>query len=50
VKPSRISSMYLSLGAAALGPLSYPFAKRFIKRDQPTEPVVVDDVVIWSDT
>ena len=50
VQDSGISSMYLSVGAALLGPLSYPFAKRFIKRDQPTEPVVVDDVVIWSDT
>lgn len=50
VQDSGISSMYLSVGAALLGPISYPFAKRFIKRDKPTEPVVVDDIVIWSDT
>jgi amino acid transporter len=42
-------AMYLSFGAAALGPLTYPFMKRFVKRDKKMEPVVVDGQVIWSE-
>jgi amino acid transporter len=43
-----ISALYLSLAAAALGPITYPLAKRFWKKDHPTEPVVVDGETIWS--
>jgi amino acid transporter len=45
-----ISALYLSLIAAALGPISYPFASRLIKRSKPTEPVVVDGKTIWSES
>ena len=44
-----ISALYLSIGAAALGPISYPFVKRFLKRDQRMMPVVVDGETIWSE-
>lgn len=48
VAESGISALYLSLGAAALGPITYPIAKRLFKRGTPTEPVVVDGQTIWS--
>ena len=44
-----ISALYLSFAAAALGPITYPFAKRFLKRDKRMEPVVVDGETIWSE-
>jgi amino acid transporter len=44
-----VSALYLSLFAAALGPLTYPLASRFIKRDKTMEPVVVDGVTLWSE-
>lgn len=49
VQDEGIGAMYLSFGAAILGPLTYPLSKWFIKRDRKAEPVVVDDIVIWSE-
>ena len=39
IQDSGWSAMYLSFGAAALAPLSYPFAKRFLKKDNPDAPL-----------
>ena len=35
--------------ALALGPISFPLLLRFVKRGTPTEDVIVDGEVIWSD-
>ena len=44
-----VAAVWKPLVAAALGPITYPLALRYIKRDRPTEDVVVDGVVIWSE-
>lgn len=49
VVDSGISALYLSFGAAALGPLTYPLAVRFFQRGRKVEPVVVDGQTIWSE-
>ena len=49
VQDEGIGAMYLSFGAAILGPLTYPLSKYFIKRDRKAQPVIVDDLVIWSE-
>ena len=41
--------LYLSFGAAILGILTYPVVKIFLKKDKPSEPVVVDGETIWSE-
>lgn len=46
---SGISALYLSIGAAALGPLTYPIASRYFRRGREMEPVVVDGVTLWQD-
>ena len=33
--------------ALALGPLTFPILLKFVKKDKPTEDVVVDGEVIW---
>jgi amino acid transporter len=46
---SGLKGMYLSFGALAIGPLTYPFAKRFIQRGRKVEPVIVNNQTIWSE-
>ncbi len=43
-----IEAIWKPAVALALGPLVYLPLLRFVKRDQPTEDVVVDGVVIWT--
>ena len=43
-----IEAIWKPAVALALGPLTFPILLKFVKKDQPTEDVVVDGVVIWS--
>ena len=43
-----IEAIWKPTVALALGPLTFPILLKFVKKDQPTEDVVVDGVVIWS--
>lgn len=43
-----IEAIWKPAVALALGPLTFPLLLKFVKKDQPTEDVVVDGEIIWS--